>query len=437
MAFFTTLADKINHVFSKLTNRGALTELEIKQAMREIRIALLEADVNILVAKDFIARVTEKALGEHILKSLSPGQQVIKIVNQELIALLGSEQSKLLVSSKLPTVIMMCGLQGAGKTTMCGKLGVYLKKQNKRPLLVACDIYRPAAITQLEIVSKKADVGFFQMGTANPTKILSKAIEYALANNFDTVIADTAGRLHINTDLMKELTDIKKNISITETLLVVDAMTGQDAVTVAKTFEDSIGLTGVIVTKLDGDTRGGAILSIRAVCNKPIKLTGTGEKLTDLEPFYPDRIANRILGMGDVLTLIEKAQMSVSEQDARAMAKKLKDSTFTLDDYLTQMDSMAKMGNLNDLMGMIPNAGKLGLKDAQIDPKDVSHTKAIILSMTPKERQDTKILNYSRRKRIASGSGVTVAEVNKLVKQFEQTKEMMRRFGKKGAKLPF
>ncbi|MDD3831281.1 MAG: signal recognition particle protein [Clostridia bacterium] len=434
---FSNLTDKINHVFAKLKNKGALSELEIKQAMREIRVALLEADVNITVAKDFIARVGERATGENILKSLTPGQQVIKIVNDELIELLGSQQSKIGVASRLPTVIMMCGLQGAGKTTMCGKLGRFLAKQGKKPLVVACDIYRPAAINQLEIVSSKANVGFFQMGTINPTKIAKGAIDYANKNGYDTVILDTAGRLHVNTELMQELQDIKKNIDITEILLVVDAMTGQDAVTVAKAFDDSLGITGVIITKLDGDTRGGAVLSIKAVTNKPIKLTGVGEKIDDLEPFYPDRIANRILGMGDVLTLIEKAEQTFSQEQARTLAKKIKESTFDLNDFLVQMESVGKMGNLGDMVGMIPGASKLKLGDAKLDEGMVARNKAIIYSMTRKERENSKLLNYSRRKRIAQGSGTSVQDVNKVVKQYEQTKEMMKRFGKKGAKLPF
>lgn len=437
MALFSNLSEKINHVFSKLSNKGALTDLEIKQAMREIRIALLEADVNIGVAKDFISRVSEKASGEAVLKSLSPGQQVIKIVNEELIALLGSEHSKISVSSKPPTVIMMCGLQGAGKTTMCGKLGVYLKKQGKKPLLVACDIYRPAAITQLQTVAQKADVGFYEQGTTKPTKTVQRAIEYAGKNGFDTLIVDTAGRLHINAELMDELRDIKKNINVTETLLVVDAMTGQDAVTVAQQFDSQVDITGVIVTKLDGDTRGGAVLSIKAVTGKPIKLTGVGEKMGDLEPFYPDRMASRILGMGDVLTLIEKAEQAISQEQAMNLAKKLRESTFDLNDFLTQMESMGNMGDLSSIAGMLPGIGKMNLKDAQVDEDLLKRNKAIIQSMTKKERENPKLLNYSRRKRIAAGSGTQVQDVNKLIKQYESTKEMMKRFSGKQGKKPF
>ena len=438
MAFFSSLGEKINHVFSKITNKGALTEFEIKQAMREIRIALLEADVNLNVAKDFIANVSEEAVGEKVLKSLTPGQQVIKIVNEKLIELLGTTQSKLEVSSKLPTVILMCGLQGSGKTTMCGKLGVYLKKQGKKPLLAACDIYRPAAIEQLKIVAGKAGVGFFEMGTAKPVKIAKEAIEYAKKYNYDTVIIDTAGRLHIDKQLMDELTELKNSFDVTETLLVIDAMTGQDAVNVAKTFNETVELTGVIVSKLDGDTRGGATLSCRAVTGKPIKFCGVGEKLDDLEPFYPDRMANRILGMGDVLTLIEKAQSVITEEDAAKMAKKLKDSSLDLNDYLAQLESISKMGNVKDIIGMVPGASKYKIKDGDVDETEMLKNKAIILSMTPAERSNPKLLNYSRRRRIAAGSGTDVQSVNKLIKQFEQTKDMMKRFsGKRGARLPF
>ncbi len=436
MAVFSNLTDRINHVFSKLKNRGALTELEIKQAMREVRVALLEADVNFNVTKDFIARVTEKACGEEILKSLTPGQQVIKIVNEQLIELLGSTQSKLGVSPKLPTIIMMCGLQGAGKTTMCGKLAFYLQKQGKKVLLVADDIYRPAAIKQLEIVAEKVKTGFFQMGQQNPTKIAVSAVEFATKNGFDTVIIDTAGRLHINEELMDELKSIKKSVNVFETLLVVDSMTGQDAVTVAKSFDDALDISGVIMTKLDGDTRGGATLSIKAVTGKPIKFVGVGERPEDIEPFHPDRMASRILGMGDVLTLIERAQASFDEQEALKLAKKIKESTFDLNDYLQQFEQMGKMGDLNDLVGMIPGASKLKLGDKKIDENQIKRNKAIIQSMTLEERANPKILNYSRRKRIALGSGVQVQDVNKLIKQYEQTRDMMKRMTKT-KRLPF
>jgi len=436
MAVFQNLSEKINHVFSKLSNRGALTELEIKQAMREVRVALLEADVNFGVAKDFISKVTELAMGEKILKSLTPGQQVIKIVNEQLCQLMGSTQSKLAVAPQLPTVILMCGLQGAGKTTMCGKLALYLKKQGKKVLLVAGDIYRPAAINQLEIVSKKAEAGFFQMGQINPTRIATSAVEYAKKNGFDTVIVDTAGRLHINQELMDEIKDIKKNVNVTETLLVVDSMTGQDAVNVAKAFDEAMDITGVIMTKLDGDKRGGATLSIKAVTGKPIKFCGVGEKMDDLEPFHPDRMANRILGMGDVLTLIEKAQANIDQEEAVKMAKKIKDASFDLNDFLSQYEQVSKMGNINDLVGMIPGANKLKLSENAIDEKQLARNRSIILSMTKEERTNPKILNYSRRKRIAEGSGTSVQDVNKLIKQFEQSKEMMKRFGK-SKRLPF
>ena len=439
MAVFSGLSERINHVFSKLKSRGSLTELEIKQAMREVRIALLEADVNITVAKDFIKKVTEKAIGEEIIKGLNPAQQVIKIVNEELTELMGSTQSKLVVSSKLPTIIMMCGLQGAGKTTMCGKLAMHLKKQGKKTLLVACDIYRPAAIKQLQIVSQKANAGFFEQGQQNPAKTAKQAIDFANKNGFDTVIIDTAGRLHINEELMDELKQVKSAVDVDEILLTVDSMTGQDAVTVAEAFDKALDITGVIMTKLDGDTRGGATLSIKAVTGKPIKFCGTGEKLEDIEVFHPDRMASRILGMGDVLSLIDKAQEAITQEDAAKLAKKLKDQSFDLNDYLAQFESIQKMGNIKDLVGMLPGMGKLKISEKDIDEKEILRFKAIIQSMTPKERSEPKILNYTRKKRIAAGSGTSVQDVNKLVKNFEQTKEMMKRFGKgkKGMRLPF
>ena len=439
MAVFSGLSERINHVFSKLKSRGSLTELEIKQAMREVRVALLEADVNINVAKDFIKKVTEKAVGEEILKGLNPAQQVIKIVNEELTELMGSTQSKLVVSSKLPTIIMMCGLQGAGKTTMCGKLAMHIKKQGKKTLLVACDIYRPAAIKQLQIVSQKANAGFFEQGQQNPAKTAKQAIDFANKNGFDTVIIDTAGRLHINEELMDELKQVKSAVEVDEILLTVDSMTGQDAVTVAEAFDKALDITGVIMTKLDGDTRGGATLSIKAVTGKPIKFCGTGEKLEDIEVFHPDRMASRILGMGDVLSLIDKAQEAITQEDAVKLAKKLKDQSFDLNDYLAQFESIQKMGNIKDLVGMLPGMGKLKISEKDIDEKEILRFKAIIQSMTQKERSDPKILNYTRKKRIAAGSGTSVQDVNKLVKNFEQTKEMMKRFGKgkKGMKLPF
>ena len=425
MGMFSSLGEKLNHIFSKLTKRGKLTELEIKQAMREVRVALLEADVNFLVAKDFINKVSEKAVGEQILTSLTPGQQVIKIVNDELISLMGSTNQKLEVSSMPPTVIMMCGLQGAGKTTMCGKLGLMLKKQGKKPMLVACDIYRPAAISQLKIVAQNAGVEFFEKGTNKPVKIAEEAIEMAKKKGVDTVIIDTAGRLQINEELMQELLDIKKAVSPTEILLTVDAMTGQEAVNVAKEFDDKLNLTGVILTKLDGDTRGGAALSIKAVTGKPIKFCGIGEKLGDIEPFYPDRMASRILGMGDVLTLIEKAQANMDEEQMKKLEENIRKNTFTFDDFLVQFEQLSKMGNLTELISMIPGvAGKFRPED--VDESKIKTYKAIIQSMTPKERSNPDLIKASQRKRIAKGSGTSIQEVNALIKQFEQTKLMMK-----------
>ena len=437
MAVFSGLSEKLNHIFSKIKSRGKLTELEIKQAMREIRIALLEADVNFGVVKNFIAKVSEKAVGEQILNSLTPGQQVVKLVNDELIELMGSRNSGLTVSSKLPTVIMLCGLQGAGKTTMCGKLSQYLIKQGKKPLLVACDIYRPAAINQLKVVGKSVNTEVFERGTQKPAKTAKEAIEYASSKGFDTVIIDTAGRLHIDEALMEELREVKRTVEPSEILLTVDAMTGQDAVTVATTFNDQLDITGVILTKLDGDTRGGAALSIKAVTGKPIKFCGTGEKSGDIEPFYPDRMASRILGMGDVLTLIEKAQSAVSEEEMKKMEKKFRESSFTLDDYLTQFESMKKMGNINELIGMMPGMSNMKISEKDIGETRIEKFKAIIRSMTKQEREHPEIIKSTRRKRIADGSGTTVQDVNQLLKQFDQTKDLMKKmrngtFGMKG-----
>ena len=439
MALFASLSERLNHIFSKLTKRGKLTELEIRTAMREVRIALLEADVNIGVAKQFIAEVSEKAVGQKILESLNPAQQVIKVVNDELIALMGSGNAKLEVSPKPPTVIMMCGLQGAGKTTLCGKLALQLKKQGKKPLLVACDVYRPAAITQLQVVGGKADTEVFEKGTQAPPKTAKQAVEYAKKMGYDTVVIDTAGRLHIDDALMKELEEIKREVEVTEILLTVDAMTGQDAVNVAKTFNERLNLTGVILTKLDGDTRGGACLSIKAVTGKPIKFIGVGEKLTDLEPFYPERMASRILGMGDVLTLIEKAQEAVSEKQAKELERKMREASFTLTDYLDQFEALKKMGGAGALAAMLPGMGKLKINENDIDEKQMDRMKAIILSMTPKERDNPQIINSSRKRRIALGSGSNVQDINKLLKQFEQAKELMKRMkgGKGKMRLPF
>ena len=436
MGLFSGLSDRLNHIFSKMKSRGKLTELEIKQAMREIRIALLEADVNLLVVKDFIAKVTEKAIGEDIIQSLTPGQQVVKIVNDELTALMGSTTRKLEGASKPPTVFMMCGLQGAGKTTMCGKLALMLKKQGKNPLLVACDIYRPAAINQLKVVGNSVSVPVFEQGTQNPRKTAAMAIKEAERNGYDTVIIDTAGRLHIDKELMDELIDIKKEVSPNEILLVVDSMTGQDAVTVAKSFDEKLAITGVILTKLDGDTRGGAALSIKAVTGKPIKLCGVGEKMTDLEQFFPDRMASRILGMGDVLTLIDKAQSAVTQQEMEKMEARLRENRFTLDDFLSQMDAIGRMGNLGDLLGMIPGAGKL--KGAEVDESKMRRYKAIIQSMTMYEREHPEVIKASRRKRIAEGSGTSIPDVNQLLNSFNQSKEMLKQLkGKKGKRFPF
>ncbi len=436
MALFSSLGEKLNHVFSKLTKKGRLTELEIKQAMREIRIALLEADVNLLVAKDFIAKVSEKAVGQEILKSLSPAQQVIKIVNEELVALMGSSNSKLETSSNPPTIIMMCGLQGAGKTTLCGKLALHLRKQNKKVLLCACDIYRPAAIKQLQVVGKNAGVEVFEMGQTNAVKIAKSAVEHAKKWGFDTVIVDTAGRLQIDEELMKELEDVKSAISPTEILLTVDSMTGQVATQVAEEFNNRLDVTGVVLTKLDGDTRGGACLSIKAVTGKPIKFSSVGEKLTDLELFYPDRMASRILGMGDVLSLIEKAQSAVTEEQAKKMEKKMRENSFDLDDYIEQIDMLKKMGGAAGLLQMLPGMGKMKIREEDIDENAIYRTKAIIQSMTMKERKDPSILNYSRKTRIANGSGTSLQEINKLLKQFDQTKQLMKQM-KNGKKLPF
>ena len=425
MGMFSGLGEKLNHIFSKLTKRGKLTELEIKQAMREVRVALLEADVNFLVAKDFINKVTEKAVGETILNSLTPGQQVIKIVNEELISLMGSTSAKLEVSSLPPTVILMCGLQGAGKTTMCGKLGLMLRKQGKKPILVACDIYRPAAINQLKVVGKSVNIEVFDKGTISPVKIATEGVEYAKKMGFDTVIIDTAGRLHIDEKLMEEIANIKKAVNPTEILLTIDAMTGQDAVNVAKEFNEKLEITGTILTKLDGDTRGGAALSVKAVTGKPIKFCGVGEKMSDIEPFYPDRMASRILGMGDVLTLIEKAQENFDEAEMKKMEERMRKNAFTLEDFLIQFEQISKMGNLADIVSMIPGMGAK-INPGDIDEGRIKKFKAIIQSMTIKERQNPEVIKGSHRKRIAAGSGTTIQDVNALIKQYEQTKLMMK-----------
>ncbi len=433
MAIFENLTEKINHAFNKIVNRGKLTSLEIKDAMREVKLALLEADVNYMVVKKFIAQVSEKALGDEVLKSLTPAQQVIKIVKDELVELMGGANQKLQTSSTPPTIIMMCGLQGAGKTTMCGKLATYLKKSGKKILLVACDIYRPAAIEQLKVLSKQAGVAIFEKGKSNPVNIAKESVEYAKKQGYDTVIIDTAGRLHIDEELMKELQEIKKSVKPNEILLTVDSMIGQDSVTIAEEFNNQLDITGVVLTKLDGDTRGGAALSIKEITGKPIKFSGIGEKLGDLEPFYPDRIANRILGMGDVLTLIEKAQEAITEEQAKEMEKKFRQNKFDFEDYLVQMENLKKMGNINDIISMIPGLKSKIKNIPQVDEKQLLKQKAIIQSMTPYERKNPEVIKSSQRKRIAQGSGTGIQDVNQLLKQMEKSKEMMKQIkNKKG-----
>ena len=441
---FEGISEKLQTVFKKLTGRGKLSEKDVTDAMREIKLALLEADVNFLVVKEFVKAVTERAVGHEVLDSLTPGQQVIGIVNEELTRLMGGENAKLDFGSTKPAVILMAGLQGAGKTTMCGKLAAYLTKQyGKAPLLVACDIYRPAAIQQLQIVGEKVNVPVFERGTQDPVKTAQEAVKEASRTFKDVVILDTAGRLHIDGDMMEELVRIVKAVKPAEILLVVDAMTGQDAVNVAKTFNEKLELTGVILTKLDGDTRGGAALSVRQVTGKPIKFAGTGEKLTDIEPFHPDRMASRILGMGDVLSLVEKAQAAYDEKKATELVGKLKTNAFTLDDFLDQMEQMQSMGDMEDILKMIPGMNAGALKGVEIDPKAMARTKAIIQSMTKRERNDPDVLNASRRKRIARGSGTSVQEVNRLVNQFNASRQMMKqmtggKFRKKGRRgMPF
>ena len=444
---FQSLSEKLENAFKKFKNKGKLTEADVKVGMREIKLALLEADVNFKVVKDFIAKVSERAVGADVLESLLPAQQIVKIVNEELTALMGGTQSKLTISSKPPTVVMMVGLQGAGKTTQAGKLAGMYKKQGKSPLLVACDVYRPAAIKQLEIVGEKLGIPVFTLGDKeSPVKIAEAGLKYATQKGYDMVFIDTAGRLHIDEELMAELQNIKKAVSPTEILLTIDAMIGQDAVNVAETFNNLLDVTGVILTKLDGDTRGGAALSVRHVTGKPIKFIGTGEKLDAIEPFHPDRMASRILGMGDVLSLIEKAEQAYDEKKAAELEKKIRESTFTLDDYLDQFAQLKNMGSLEQIMGMMPGMKPGALKDAKIDEKALAHMEAIIKSMTPYERMKPEILAASRKKRIAAGSGTSVEEVNKLLKQFDQTRKLMKqfsnpkqmaRFGKKRMRMPF
>ena len=434
---FENLSDKLTDVFKKLKNRGKLTELDVKEAMREVRLALLEADVNYKVAKDFTKTVTERAVGEDVMESLTPAQMVIKIVNEELTSLMGSGEARLEFSGKPPTVIMLCGLQGAGKTTHAAKLSKYLKAQNRRPLLVACDIYRPAAIEQLKVVGEKAETPVFEMGTTNPVKIAKESIKYARDYGYDVVILDTAGRLHIDEELMEELQNIKKEVDPDEILLTIDSMTGQDAVNVAKTFNEALGITGVILTKLDGDTRGGAALSVKAVTGMPIKFSGTGEKLDDLEVFHPDRMASRILGMGDILSLIETAEQKLDAKKAEELAEKMMKNKMDFNDLLSQYEQIGKMGSLETLISHIPGIGNKA-KDINIEERQLDWQKAIILSMTPQERAKPGLLNPSRKRRIAAGSGRSVEEVNRLIKQLEQMQKMMRTLtskSKKGKKL--
>ncbi len=427
---FESLSERIQGALDKLKGRGKLTPKDVDAVMREVRLALLEADVSYKVVKDFVAKVKERAVGSEVMESLTPGQQVVKIVNEELTNLMGGTSSKLELSGKPPVVILMCGLQGAGKTTTSAKLALMLKNQNKRPLLVAGDIYRPAAIKQLEVVGEKAGVPVFTMGNKiNPIDIAKASVEHAKKHGNDVVIIDTAGRLHIDSELMDEIRGIKEATNPNEILLVVDSMTGQDAVNVAESFNSQLEVTGIVLTKLDGDTRGGAALSIKGVINKPIKFTAIGEKLTDLEVFHPDRMSSRILGMGDVISLIEKAQASIDEQKAAELEKKLKSQSFSLDDYMEQIQQVRSMGPLNDLLGMMPGMNKSALKGVNIDEKEFDRIEAIIKSMTMMERENPEVINSSRRQRIANGSGTDVTDVNKLLKQFKDLKKMMKQFG--------
>lgn len=445
---FEGLSEKLQNVMKKIKGAGRITEKDVKAMMREVRMALLEADVNYKVVKDFVSKISERAVGQEVLESLTPGQQVIKIVHEELIQLMGGTVAKLTISPSPPTVYMMVGLQGAGKTTASGKLANYLRKQGKKPLLVACDVYRPAAVKQLQVLGKQIDIPVFEMGTGtNPVEIAQKAIAHAKSVQLDTVIIDTAGRLHIDEELMQELFEIKNSVNPQEILLVVDSMTGQDAVNVAASFNERLDIDGIILTKLDGDTRGGAALSTKAVTGKPVKFAGVGEKLNDLEPFHPDRMASRILGMGDVLTLIEKAQATFDEKKALELEKKLRTQQFTLDDFLDQLQQLKNMGPISQFLGMIPGMNNKALKNVQVDEKQMVYVEAIIQSMTKKERENPSIINSSRRKRIAEGSGTSIQQVNQLLKQFESVKKMMKMFsnpkamkgmrGMGGFKMPF
>lgn len=449
---FEGLTEKISSAFKKLRSRGRLTESDVKEAMREIRLALLEADVNFKVAKDFVKAVTEKATDAEILESLSPAQQVIKIVNDELTALLGGQNTRITIAPQPPTIVMMTGLQGAGKTTNCAKLAALLRKQQqRRPLLVACDVYRPAAIDQLKVVGAQLDIPVFEMGQGDPVAIARAGVDHARKNAYDLVFLDTAGRLHIDEKLMDELREIKAAVEPTEIMLVVDAMTGQDAVNVAQAFDEALGIDGVLMSKMDGDARGGAALSVKAVTGKPIKFAGTGEKLDNIEPFHPDRMASRILGMGDVLTLIEKAQQNFDQKQNADLEKKLRAGRLTLTDFYEQLKQMKNMGSMEEMLAMLPGVDTKALAGAQVDEKALAHTEAIILSMTPKERDNPQLINFSRKKRIAAGCGLKVEEINRLLKQFDMMQKMtkqltgMQRRGKKkkglgglgGFKLPF
>lgn len=443
---FEGLADRLQGTLKKIRGKGKVSEDDVKEMMREVRIALLEADVNFKVVKEFINRVKERAIGQEVMKSLTPGQQVIKIVNDELTALMGGEQSKIAVSTRPPTVVMIVGLQGAGKTTSTGKLAKHLQKQNRKPLLVAGDIYRPAAIKQLEVLGEQINAPVFSLGDqVSPVEIAKQAIAKAKEEHYDYVLIDTAGRLHIDEGLMDELNNIKAEVKPDEILLVVDAMTGQDAVNVAEAFNQQLELSGIVLTKLDGDTRGGAALSVKSITGKPIKFAGMGEKLDALEPFHPDRMASRILGMGDMLTLIEKAQSSVDQEKAAELERKMRKMEFTFDDFLEQLTQVRNMGPLDEIIGMMPGAGKMkGLKDLKVDEKALVKVEAIVHSMTPKEKHQPEVINASRRKRIATGSGTTVQDVNRLLKQFEDMKKMMKQMTqmsskqkKKGFKFPF
>ena len=430
---FEGLSDRLESAFARLKSKGSLTESDVKEAMREVRLALLEADVNYKVAKDFTAKVTERAIGAQVMESLTPAQMVIKIVNEELTDLMGGTQTRLAYASHPPTIVMMCGLQGSGKTTHCAKIALKLKNENHRPLLVACDIYRPAAIKQLQVVGEQVGVPVFEMGQTNPVTIAKEAIKLAKDKGYDYVFIDTAGRLHIDTELMDELKNIKSEIRPHEILLVIDSMLGQDAVTVASTFNDELGIDGLVLTKMDGDTRGGAALSARAVTGKPIKFVGMGEKLDELDFFHPDRMASRILGMGDVLSLIEKAETALDEKKAKQLEEKLRKNKFDLEDLLDQMEQVQKMGSMKDILSMLPGMNKK-VKDVDVDDRQLDRMRAIIQSMTIKERRNPDIINPSRKRRIAAGCGMQVEDVNRLLNQYRQMQKMFKQFNSKGFK---